>query len=59
MNGFLNDAKIDLSELFEQNLAKDKIFIQISALLDKFVLKLKEEIKKMYKDVYTLYKVEN
>jgi hypothetical protein len=59
MNGFLNEAKIDLSELFEQNLAKDKIFIQISALLDKFVLKLKEEIKKMYKDVYTLYKVEN
>lgn len=38
-------------------MTKDKIFIEISALLDKFILKLKEEIKKMYKDIYTLITV--
>lgn len=58
MNQFLNEAKLDLSELFEQGSSRDKILIKVLALLDKFVLRLKEEIKKMYKDVYTLYTLE-
>ena len=31
----------------------------LSILLDKFMLRLKEEIKKMYKEIYMQYKIEN
>ncbi len=56
MDVYITQTKADLEDIIlNTDLDKDKIFFLIAKRIDAMITRLKEEITKMYKDVYLHY----
>ena len=57
---FLEQTKIELHEiLMNTQIRREKTFFYVSKQLDELTVKLKDQISKMYKEVYEYYKIES
>jgi len=57
---YLEETKIELEDiLLNTEIMRDRIFFFISKVLDELMVRVKEEVGRMYKDVYLHYIVEH